>query len=499
MKSRIRVLLITLTLSLPGVSMGGFGSFGLISLIGVNSADAGDVKEAKTKDIIILHSGTIVEGEILEESAGEVRIMVVVAGIKAPTTYRMSEILEIQRDIPVVTGIPGAKDPVEKDSGDGWGQRDDDEDADASGDGIPKVYQFPLKGHIVGEFGFMLNYMLNTNRRDIISYTPVEKTMNDALSYDPDVIIVEIDADAPSSIGWDGGMVAAPLMPIFEKVIEDPDVRLVFWVKNANFGAAFLPFISPEMYFESRATLGNIGMLDDFDTGDDLVNEKQISLRIGAAEGMAIKNGYDPAIIRGMARQQNWLCYRFRHGKVEFLEHEPREIDGEGWIILTDDGQGKYKDQMEIRGNDVLNLDAKTAEEIGVSKGTHDDIDDLVYALGIRGKYDLIEGRGERNFQEWRDQVQIALDRYTDLNRDIENINRDLPGGSATQKLGRERTLLGKIRSLLATYAEVLDPTEEQRAMIDIRFEEIREAIRRASMNERNRARQQINRNRNRR
>ena len=455
---------------------------GILPINGAGSAFADETAvnpaEPETRDVIILRSGQIVEGTILEETGDLVKIIVVVGKMKAPTTYRLSEILEIQRDLVVVTDLEGAKKRGDDaDGGGGWGVRDDENPVNSATD-KPKVYRFPIDGHIVGGFPGLLNYLQQSNRRDIISLTPVERTMRDALSYDPDVIIVEIDADAPSSVGWDGGAVTVPLQPIFQEVIDSESVRLVFWVKEASFGAAFLPFICPEMYFESEAFFGGIGTLDDFDIGDELVNEKQISLRIGRAEGVAIKNGYDPAIIRGMARQQNWLCYRFRHGKIEFLEHKPRPIDGDDWVILTDDGKGDQKDEMKTRGNDVLNIDAQTAMEIGLSKGTYDDIDDLVFALGIRGEYDLIEGRAERNFDEWRDRVENGIDRMAQLQRDLNEAGKGSGRNeSESKKIGRQTRVLKEIRAMYGTFEEVFDPTHAERAQIDIQLEALKEAV----------------------
>lgn len=481
MQSRISALLTTFTLLLVmGLCVPGDGP---------TTAWAADATTADaatpTKDIVVLRSGTVVEGIILEETATQLKMIVMISGIEAPATYRMSEILEIQRDVPVVTDLPGAINPAEADKAEwGRGVKNPAAAADNSSD-KPKVYRFVLEGQIIGAFP-AIQYLLDSNRRDIISYTPVEKTMRDALSYNPDVIIVEMDAEGPNGRGWDGGRVTEPLQPIFQELIDDPDVRVVFWIKNAAFGAAFLPFTCPEMYFESEGFLGGIGTLDDFDIGDDLVNEKQISLRIVGQEGVAIKNGYDPAIIRGMARKQNWLSYRFRHGKVEFLEHEPRDIDGEGWVLLTDDGKGPNKDEMKTRGNDVLNFNAKMAQEIGLSRGTYDDIDDLVFALGIRGEYDLIEGRAERNFTEWRDRVELGLDRYVELNRELQNPSNSGANDTPLKKLGVERQLYRKIRGLLTTYEELFDPDGTDRAGIDIQLEALREAIRRASEAERN-------------
>ena len=95
MKFRIPVLLASLSLLLLSI----WGAPG----VGLNHAQAGETAASpeaeKTMEILVLHSGMIVEGQILEETAGQVKIMVMVSGIQAPTSYRTSEILEIQRDI----------------------------------------------------------------------------------------------------------------------------------------------------------------------------------------------------------------------------------------------------------------------------------------------------------------------------------------------------------------------------------------------------------------
>ncbi|MFX8523840.1 hypothetical protein ABTM10_20375, partial [Acinetobacter baumannii] len=77
----------------------------------------------------------------------------------------------------------------------------------------------------------------------------------------------------------------------FEETIRSGK-RVVFWIKRAMVGAAFLPFVSKEIYFLPEGRMGGIGTLQDFDLGDKRVNEKQISLRLGHAEGIAIQGGY---------------------------------------------------------------------------------------------------------------------------------------------------------------------------------------------------------------
>src|SRR6185295_3504780 len=98
--------------------------------------------------------------------------------------------------------------------------------------------------------------------------------------------------------------------------------------------------------------------------------EKQISLRLGHAEGFAVKGGYNPLLIRAMARREMWLFWRLEGGSPVYLDHELRPEDGDGWILLSDDGQGQNKDEFSFEGNDVLNFNAKIAYDLKVSKGT---------------------------------------------------------------------------------------------------------------------------------
>lgn len=409
-------------------------------------------------DRLVLRNGRVIEGRILSQTSTSVEILVIVAGISAPTTYPMSDILSIARGVneqPVATDIPKRRtEPRATQS---------TPDSSAPRDGAKRIYIMNLRGNLGRE----------------ISKTPLENAVNDAVADDPDVIVVRIDAGSAVK-GFDGFFTAEALAPILRERI-DEGRRVVFWVKRAQSGAAFLPLISPEIYFMSDGTLGGVGNLNSFDIGDDVVNLKQISLRLGHAEGMAITGGYEPKLIRAMAILEDWLAVRWRGGRPEYMTWEPRPEDGEGWVVLTDDGKGKNKDEFSFEGNDLLTIDADLAFRLLIAKGVVDTLDDLVFELNIGRDYVVLDGKSDKIFADWRDGVNRAEDQ---INRLREELN-SRGGRRTTADAGKQMNALRQLRGLISSYEEVFDPSGAARAAIDVQIEERREAIRNASQRRR--------------
>ena len=407
-------------------------------------------------DRVILNSGQVIVGRILNETVTEIRMLVMVGGISAPTTYKKNEILSIERGVVDIETEPTPPAPSARPSDPGSASPSPREPHP----GAARIYLLKLSG----DLGFD------------ISTTPLRKAMDDALSTDPDVIVIKLNAGSAAK-GFDGLWATEDLAPIIEDALDDGH-RVVFWVKRAQSGAAFLPLISPEIYFSSDGKLGGVGDLSDFDIGDKTVNLKQISLRIGHAEGFAITGGYNPKLIRAMALKEEWLAVRFRGGEPEYITWEPRPEDGDGWTVLTDDGKGKNEDEFSFEGDDVLTLDADWAYRLRVAKGVVDTMDDLAFELNIGRDFEVIEGRGSQILADWHDRILHARDQYRRLARDLEEGGR---GRNRAVTLGRKINLLKQQRSLLTTYAEVFDPDGSQRAAIDVQIEEIRQQIRRAN------------------
>ncbi len=409
-------------------------------------ADDAATSPSDSLDALIFRNGRRVEGRIISETDTEIVFEVVVSGIKAKTTYPKAEILEIQRnaiEAPVATEIPATPMTTEPSK------------PASAREGVPKVYLLELEGDLGWD----------------ISETPLKNVFADAVSHKPDVIVVSMDCGSRPR-RFDGLFQAEDLGPIVEKLIADGN-RVVFWIDTAAFGAAFLPLVSPEIYFYTEGRLGGVGDLSDFDIGDEMVNQKQISLRLGHAEGFAIKGGYEPLLVRAMALREMWLCAKIVGGKPIYIQREPRPQDGEGWIVLTDDGEGSNKDEFQFEGNDVLNLDAEMARKLGVSKGTVDNLDDLIFELRIGRDYEVEHGKSEQILERWKDDVERAVDQIERLQQELQEV----ASGSRDGTLQRKR-LLEQWYGILTRFAEVLDPEGEQRAQIDVELEKIRQMLR---------------------
>ncbi|MGD9692668.1 MAG: hypothetical protein AB7G17_11675 [Phycisphaerales bacterium] len=435
----------------------------------------------KGLDRVTFKNGRVVEGRIVEQNDRELKMEVVFAGISAVTTYARSEILTIERGVvrdaggepAATTATPSEPAPASERTTES-----------ASSGGGARVYMVELKG----VFG-----------KDVTE-TPLQRALDDAQSMDPDVVVFKLDLKPAEEIdfpgfavaerirGFDGLFLAENMTPVFERAIREGR-RIVFWVKRAEAGAAFLPLIGPEIYFSPDGRLGGIGTLQRFDMGDKRVNEKQISLRLGHAEGIAIQGGYAPELVRAMARSENWLAVRFEGGEPKYMMREPtKQEQDDGWIVLSDDGEGNNKDTMEMevrrQGNDVLNLDAKWARDLRVSKGTAGTLEDLVFEMNLGSSHTVIEGKGQGILDDWSKRVNAAEEEIRRLflrHRDLQ----PQQGEDQARYLGKKMQLLREISGILGVYAEVFDREGGQRAQLASQIEAYREEIRKLSQRDR--------------
>ncbi|MBL0921198.1 MAG: hypothetical protein IBJ10_03605 [Phycisphaerales bacterium] len=423
----------------------------------------------ETRDVVTFRNGRVVEGEILETSDRTIKMRVVVAGIATVTTYDRSEILLIEEDKPV-----GGSAPVKTAASDKKSSASSSGTRTEAREDAARVYLLTLDG----QFGWD------------ISNGPLTQALKDATDSKPDVIVIKLDATQDERFGFDGLFVAESMTPTIEQLLANGQ-RVVFWVERATVGAAFLPLSSPEIYFTPTGRMGGIGTLQDFNIGDKRVNEKQISLRLGHAEGIAIAGGYAPELVRAMGHMDTWLSVRIRGGKPEYMLRAPTpEEVADGWILLTDDGKGSNKDTMadavRERGNDVLNLDADWAQRLLVSKGTAATIEDLMFLLGYGSNFTKVEGRGDKIMDDWSTRLGQARDNFRRLNERLGEIGAGTNNArDAKRDLGERMKTLREMRGLLSIYSEVLDPSGDRRSEIDIQIEQTRMQLQQINEQER--------------
>ncbi|MGP1346845.1 MAG: hypothetical protein ACTS3F_09310 [Phycisphaerales bacterium] len=452
-------------------------------------------------DRLIMKSGNEITGEILEETESTVKMRVIVAGITTVTTYQKSEILSIERAERSESGDDSEvkterSDPTRRDRG-----RDSDDDGDgeegkrnnAADENAAQIYYVRMSG----TFGEDISETVVQSLVKDIDRTfddKVEVNMGGAIRRvvdeavrDRHIVVLELDFNFNQfQPGFDQIWRCEEISPLLEAEL-DAGRRIVFWVRAAPQGAAFLPWISPEIYFRPGGYIGGIGDLESLVEGmqDEEVKEKQISLRIGHAEGRVIKGGrpHLVPVIRAMARMDYWLAVRFVGGEPQFLNHAPRAADGPGWTILSDDGEGDNADDEDsLVINDILNLDAEWAQRLGLSEGTISGMGDMARALGVGDNYKVLEdARGQRIYNDWREEVNRAwrLAKPTQqrfqgdrpLGEKWEDLAR-VEGGDV-RAIGQRIRILREIKSIVARYAEFMDRGGQFRTQIQNQIDEL--------------------------
>lgn len=320
-----------------------------------------------------------------------------------------------------------------------------------------KIYVIELKG----KFG------------EDISETPLKDALKDAKAKQADVVIISVENDWSMGAGDDRPQDAAAgkFDELFRaedmaKIITE-DVRrdwehapeIVFWVKQAMGGAAFLPLASDTIYFSRDARMGGIGNLElQFGTtGDEVVRQKQFSLRIGHAEGLAIQGGYEARLVRAMARIKYVLSVKYEGGRPVYLERMPQGADE---FLLTDDGTDERQDtDIELargEGNDVLTLTAETARNLQVSKGTVNSLDELLDALNLSRSNEMVDKRSKQITEGWSKNLADSKRSLKRLWREANEVQVKSPGGytERTQARGARRSKLEEMLRIYARYGE---------------------------------------------
>jgi hypothetical protein len=427
------------------------------------------------EDVLIVRRGSSwqeLKGTVISETADEIVFEVENFGLRARTTYKMSEVIEVRR-APRPEG--GAVADTAGDAADAGGARallDPRASTVIDDPNTTSVYTIVLDG----EFG------------EDITQSPIRDAVNDAKKHNPDVLLVVVDNNWSTFGGlqdrgddWFSGefdrlFQTEAIMPIFIEEIEnewprDRQPRIVCWVKTAMGGAGFIPLFFPEIYFAPEARMGGMGnLLALFGTmGDAVVREKQFSLRMSAAQGMAIRGGYNELIVNAMTRIDEEIA-------VEFIGGEPEFILGEAvgeQIQLTDNGlvQGNAdtpEQRMRGLGNDVLTLRADMALKLNVSQGTAGTFPELWRSMGIDRTVEVIgdsdgdwvTDEAERIMNGWGNGLRNAIRTLRSLQQDYAEVQVNGNFRQRNAARGRQEDILKEQRRLLVKYGEAIPGSE---------------------------------------
>lgn len=411
------------------------------------------LEQSGSVDRLVFRSGKIVEGRLVSETDTTVKFEVNVAGIKAVTEYSKSEILKVERGAAPAPEAPKAESPAGA-----TGLAGDESQKPASLDGKTTYYVIDL----VGEFG------------EHITQTPMRDAVEDARRNNADVLIFVLENDwvfeeinpfekAPDDIAiFDEIFRAEEMMPIFQhdipmKWAKKP--RIIFWVKNAMGGACLLPLVCPDVYFSSSARMGGLGNATNMfgSTGDEVVRQKQYSLRLDTAIGWANVGGYAAEIVKAMADEAYTLSVSFDGDVPVYHERGPK---GANETLLTDDGKDANIDTIQAlarnEGNDVLTLTAEWAYKLGVSKGTVDTEADLLAALDMGRSAVKVAGRSEQIMKGWKRSLEDAKRDILRLLREFGEIQVQGDYNDRAKARGQQIQKLEEIKKIMKRYGEAL-------------------------------------------
>ena len=311
-----------------------------------------------------------------------------------------------------------------------------------------------------------------------ICETPLRQQVADAREHKADVIVIEIenrwnsnvDAEVADYVlagrGVDEAMFRVePITTVITNEIPKEwtvQPRVVMWIKQALGGIAPLAFAAKEVYFHPGARIGALGGLERmFDgTGDEVVREKQRSLRLGHLEGILRAGGYDPNIMRAMTRKEFVLTLGYdSDGKAVLLERRPENSAEE---LLSDSGAGAEQDSLDQvmsgEGNDYLTLNSRTASLIGLSRGEAVTEDQLLQALGLDRSGRQIKSKSSKIPEDWVrniDRAERALLKAAEGFRDVQV---QAPGGWNERRAARskQKKFLQEMKSIQNKWGEGL-------------------------------------------
>lgn len=442
------------------------------------SASSAEVKasdqatqEQTTQDRLLMKSGQVLLGNIVSESVDKVVFRLKIAGMETEVSYDRALIEKVLRstskEAPKADGVvPAATDPSKAVTSAGFIQ----------GEGTRYYYI-----ELTGEFGTE------------ITQSPIRQAIKNAKDQKADVIIFVLDAKWEQSpleplpddaANFDEVFRAEDIVPIFVEEVPnnwEKTPRIVFWVKKAMAGASMLPLVAKEIYFAPDGKIGGIGNLTFMmqGMGDEVVREKQRSLRMGHAEGWAIRGGYDYRLIQAMARVEYVLSVRYKDGKPELFEGLPTNPSEE---LLTDSGMNEFGDDVVDRvngvGNDVLTLNERNARMLGLSKGTVETKEELLDALGLARNSVDVSDRSARLMSDWKVGIERAQQQIRRLIRDLNQLEVEEPGDydARTKFRSKQRRILRDIDALLRQWGEGISqrflnqygiPSEADRKSLD--------------------------------
>ena len=290
---------------------------------------------------------------------------------------------------------------------------------------VPKVYVFPMIGQMGTDIS---NHLLDILKQDIRKQKP------DIIVY----MLKSADVDRIEYLGPndDAREFGLPMMEEYRDMAkglkeELSDIPQVMWVEDSVGFATLMALAWPDLYMKSTARMWGLALVAQLaQHPDEDVAAKFLAARQGIGNGILQLGGYQTVLGDAMMLRERTLSVRFKGREVEWLPNTSGT-----WIV---DGTDER----------TANFDATLAEDVLLSDGIADSLDDLMFLLGYREFTEIDSGvkLGKQYTEDWRK----ALERVGEWLEDSENIDED-----GTTGLGKRRALFEKVLAAFKQYPAV--------------------------------------------
>ncbi len=424
---------------------------------------------APTEDVLFMVDGRELHGQIVSESSTEIVFEFVdrVLGLKTKLRLDPEHVSHIKRDVPVKTQV---QQPQRRTKRLAATSRPADEpeplrfgrsQTENTSLDVPALYMVPMKGQMGTD----------------IHRSIYEKVVDDIREHNPDVVIFILDSSEYPDLmipqvedpRESRGILMIDEYRELVSMLKDelPDVRQVMWVKDSVGFSSMLALAWDEVYMAPDARFWGLRSVIDR-SGADKWSDEDVRAKMSAAISAFVKafleyGGHGMELADAMLWPEKKLSASFKGRQVVWALNDLGEF-----VVDSDD-------------EETLALRAKTAEDLLLSQGTVDSIDDLAFLLGYR-EYRQSEGDGSKLVDDYVDQWRKVYEQSKDLWADYLQHQRWASGADTVKWLGRCKRDLEQIVKSMERYKAVevrwqLDYGVNKLAL-EVEIEKLREQLR---------------------
>lgn len=403
---------------------------GAVSPQVAQAAAAGD----GARDVLVLHDGRELEGRVLEETSSGVRFEIIRGSIRSTMTFSHDQVREILRDELVEkAGDPRADrdTPPAQDPGGGDDPSGDEQYEHSSDDpNVPGIYVIPMEG----QMGTDIHPSVYLELKD------------DILEQDPDLIVIKMNCSdrddllIPLNEATEEGLFMHSEYRELVNFFKD-DLRhipQVMWIQDSYGFSSLVAMAWEDIYMSPRARLAGLSQMSQLAEGwsDPDVRAKMLAAWLGIGRSFLEYGNHPYELAEALMRPEKILAASFEGREVNW------DLDGEGDILVNNSTER------------ALVFDAKLAEDLLVSKGTVEDLDDLLFLEGFR-EYRILETDVPRVVERYWERWRSRFEQTEELIRDYQQYLDWAQGDDEIRYLGRARSALNQIIGAMEQYEAI--------------------------------------------